>query len=117
MDGTEVDELVEAVSRIPDVVGRPGTVLADNGYANGNEVAKLERMGVEALVATGAEGGLADSDEKEDGELGGPVEIPFAQADGGAGVRNHQERFEIHEIFVAGVGKSPRRMGAGGALV
>jgi transposase len=50
------NELVSAVSRIPDVVGRPGTVLADNGYANGNEVAKLERMGVEALVATGAEG-------------------------------------------------------------
>jgi hypothetical protein len=31
-------------------------VLANNGYANGDGVAKLERMGVGTLVATGAEG-------------------------------------------------------------
>ena len=37
-------------------LGRPGTVLADNGYANGAAVAGLEASGIEALVATAAEG-------------------------------------------------------------
>lgn len=50
------NELVAAVTKIPGVVGQPGTVLADNGYANGDEVEKLARRGVETLVATGAEG-------------------------------------------------------------
>ena len=34
----------------------PETVLADNGYANGKQVAALQDRGVEVLVATGAEG-------------------------------------------------------------
>ena len=34
----------------------PEAVLADNGYANGKEVAVLQGRGVEVLVATGAEG-------------------------------------------------------------
>ncbi len=50
------NELVEAVTKIPEVVGKPDTVLADNGYANGDEVAKLAQIGVETLVATGTEG-------------------------------------------------------------
>lgn len=50
------NELVAAVTKIPGVVGQPDTVLADNGYANGAEVEKLARIGVETLVATGTEG-------------------------------------------------------------
>ena len=50
------NELVADVAAIAAGLGRPGTVLADNGYANGAEVAALEARGIEALVATAAEG-------------------------------------------------------------
>ena len=39
-----------------DHVSMPATVLADNGYANGDEVEILEKREIEVLVATGAEG-------------------------------------------------------------
>ena len=50
------NELVADIEAIPAVLGRPETVLADNGYANGAEVAALEASGIEALVSTSAEG-------------------------------------------------------------
>ena len=50
------NELVADIEAIPAVLGRPETVLADNGYANGAEVAALEASGIEVLVSTSAEG-------------------------------------------------------------
>ncbi len=50
------NELVADVAAIPVALGRPETVLADNGYANGAEVAALEASGIEVLVSTAAEG-------------------------------------------------------------
>lgn len=50
------NELVAAVATVPAEIGRPTTVLADSGYANGDEVHTLAQRGIEALVATGAEG-------------------------------------------------------------
>ena len=50
------NELVANIEAIPADLGRPETVLADNGYANGDEVAALAESGIEALVATAAEG-------------------------------------------------------------
>ena len=50
------NELVADIAAIPAVLGRPATVLADNGYANGDEVAALAESGIEALVATGSSG-------------------------------------------------------------
>ncbi len=50
------NELVADIAAIPAALGRPETALADNGYANGEEVESLAEAGVEALVATGAEG-------------------------------------------------------------
>lgn len=44
------------IAAIPAALGRPQIALADNGFANGDEVARLAERGVEALVATGAEG-------------------------------------------------------------
>ena len=49
-------ELVADIEAIPAELGLPGTILADNGYANGDEVAALAESGIEALVATAAEG-------------------------------------------------------------
>ena len=50
------NDLVADIEAIPAALGRPETVLADNGYANGAEVAALEASGIEALVSTAAEG-------------------------------------------------------------
>jgi transposase len=50
------NELVADIAAIPAALGVPETVLADSGYANGDEVASLAGIDVEVLVATGAEG-------------------------------------------------------------
>ena len=50
------NDLVADIEAIPAALGRPETVLANNGYANGAEVAALEASGIEALVSTSAEG-------------------------------------------------------------
>ena len=50
------NELVSNIASIPVELGRAEKVLADNGYANGDEVASLADIDVEALVATGTEG-------------------------------------------------------------
>jgi hypothetical protein len=47
---------VADIEMIPAELGRPETVLADNGYANGDEVAVLAESDIKALVATAAEG-------------------------------------------------------------
>ncbi len=49
-------ELANGAESIPAELGRPAAVLADNGYASEAEAAKVEATGVEACVATGAEG-------------------------------------------------------------
>ena len=50
------NDLVADIEAIPAALGRPETVLADNGYADGAEVAALGASGIEALVSTSAEG-------------------------------------------------------------
>jgi transposase len=50
------NELGANIEAIPAAVGRPQTALADNGYANGDEVEGLAENGIEVLVATGAAG-------------------------------------------------------------
>jgi transposase len=46
-------ELVADVEAIPDELGRVATVLADNGYASGEQIDELERQHMEVLAATG----------------------------------------------------------------
>jgi transposase len=50
------NELVADIEAIPAELGWPETALADSGYANGEEVESLAEAGVEALVATAAQG-------------------------------------------------------------
>ena len=52
----------ELVATIPGEVGSPDTVWADNGYACGEEVETLSERGIDALVATGAQGGQRQYD-------------------------------------------------------
>ena len=48
--------IAQLEGEIAALLGRAEAVLADNGYANGAEVAALEAGGIEALVSTSAEG-------------------------------------------------------------
>lgn len=50
------NELVATIAAIPGELASPERVLADNGYACGDEVAELEARAIEVLVATGKEG-------------------------------------------------------------
>ena len=52
---SDAGELVNNINAIPEELGQPETVLADTGFADEEEVAELERRGIEALVAIGAE--------------------------------------------------------------
>lgn len=56
------NQLVPTVETIPAQLGRPATVLADQGYASGEQVEILSARNIEALVATGAEGGTRTYD-------------------------------------------------------
>ena len=49
-------ELGADLAAVPEELGQPQAVLADNGYANEAEVAPVEAQGVQVYVATGAEG-------------------------------------------------------------
>ncbi len=50
------NELVADIAAIAADLGRPETVLADNGHANGDAVAALAARDIEAVVATAAAG-------------------------------------------------------------
>ena len=49
------NELVTNIETIAADLSRPGTVLADNAYANGDTVAALAESAIQALVATAAQ--------------------------------------------------------------
>ena len=58
---SDSNELVADIEAIPDELGRPETVVADNGYANQAEVERVEAEDaqgnrIEVLVSMGAEG-------------------------------------------------------------
>ena len=48
---SDANELVPTVFAIPESIGKPATVLADTGYANGEAVAELQEGDIEVLVA------------------------------------------------------------------
>ena len=51
---SDATELVSTIDAIPEIIGKPSTVLADTGYANGDAIAEIEQRGIEALVAIAA---------------------------------------------------------------
>lgn len=50
------NELVADIEAVPEEVGKPRSALADNGFANEDEVVALEGREMEVLVAMGREG-------------------------------------------------------------
>ena len=130
------NELVADIEAIAADLGRPETVLADNGYANGAEVAALEASGIEALVATAAEGrrrrhdfrptkaGTAVREAKAEWlrEMGEQARkrrragaVQAASANRRAGVRRHQGGPRLHRLLAARPRQGGRRVGLGGA--
>ena len=119
------NELVADVDAIPLALGAADRVLADSGYATGSEVSQLEgrawkcwwRRGRKANGASttsdrsrgadgeGAAGGLDQVDAAEDGTAGAPGALPFAQADGGAGVRDREAGDGLPAVFCCGVSR------------
>ena len=84
-------ELVADVETIPKALGEPGRVLADNGYASGSEVARLEGRGLEVLVAVGTE------DRRRAHDFRPPVEGKAAKEPKAAWLKRMKENMEREE--------------------
>ena len=130
------NELVADIEAVAADLGRPETVLADKDYANGAEVAALEASGIEALVATAAEGRrrrhdfrptragpavkeakadwLREMATKLDSEEGRAL-YRAAPANRRAGVRRHQGGPRLHRLLAARPRQGGRRVEPGGA--
>lgn len=72
------NELVANIEAIPAELGRPGTALADSGYAHGEQVERLAERGIDALVATAAEGRGRRHDFRP-ARTGAPAKEPKAE--------------------------------------
>ena len=121
-NASDRNELVASVDAIAPALPMPETVLADNGYANGEEVAALQGRGVEVLVATCAEGRRRQHDFRPEPEPRTPptmrsewmlemrerLEQPEPRAkyrlrnNRGAGLRYTQTGDGVHALPVAG---------------
>ena len=84
-------ELVADVDSMPDMLGSPDRVLADNGYATGTEVAELENRGLEVLVAVETEDRRREHDFRPE-QPEKPVKEPKADW-----LKRMQEKMESDE--------------------
>ena len=83
---SDANELVADIESIPEELGRPETVVADNGYANQAEVERLEvedaeGKRIEVLVSMGAEGRQRRYDFRPPKEDKGPSRARSAWAE------------------------------------
>ena len=126
------NELVANIEAIPAALGRPETVLADNGYTNDEAVAALADAEIEALVSTAAEGRRRTHDfrparpsaprelkadwlkamaEKLASEEGRAL-YKLRQPDRRAGVRHRQGGARLHRVLAARSRQGDRRVGS-----
>ena len=83
---SDANELVADIESIPEELGRPETVVADNGFANQAEVERLEvedaeGKRIEVLVSMGAEGRQRRYDFRPPKEDKGPSRARRAWAE------------------------------------
>ena len=130
------NDLVADIEAIPAALGRPETVLADNGYANGAEVAALEASGIEVVGVDlggrpppnprlppgegsaggkGAQGRLVEGDGREARERTGPCPLQAAPADRRAGLRRHQGGARLRRVLAARPREGRGRVDPGGS--
>ena len=114
-------ELVADVAAVPEAVGTPDEVLADNGYATEAEVAALTDRGMEVLVAVGGGDRRRQHDFRPESKATQPKEatapwlvamqaklaqagtsgqLSSASAHRGAGVRHHETRHGVPALSV-----------------
>ena len=74
-NASDRNELVKGIESIPVALGKPQGVLADNGYASGDQVESLQRQELKVLVATGKEGGQRKYDFRPATPVKPPPEI------------------------------------------
>ena len=129
------NDLVADIEAIPAALGRPETVLADNGYANGAEVAALEASGRGVGVdlggrpssdtrlppgegspgGKGAQGRLVEGDGGEARERRGPCLLQASPADRRAGLRRHQGGARLRRVLAARPREGRGRVDPGGS--
>ena len=83
---SDANELAADIDAIPNELGRPDTVVADNGYANQGEVERVEAEDaqgnrIEVLVSMGAEGRRRRYDFRPPKEDKGPSRVRSAWAE------------------------------------
>jgi transposase len=54
-DKQQLEPMLGVLQNLPDAIGQPDTLLADNGYFSGANVAACEAAGIEPMIATGRE--------------------------------------------------------------
>ena len=132
------NELVADVDAIPAGVGRGGSSLGRQRLRDGQRGVATGRArhggvggdgggrptaparlptGAAGADGEGAAGGLDQVDAAEDGTARAPGALPFAQADGGAGVRDREAGDGLPAVSAAGSREGGGRMGLGNAGV
>jgi len=54
-DKQQLEPMLGVLQNLPDAIGQPDTLLADNGYFSATNVAACEAAGIEPMIATGRE--------------------------------------------------------------
>ncbi len=85
------NELVADIEAMPHQVGTPSQVLADNGYANGDEVAALEERHIDVLVSVGRE------DRRRPHDFRPVIETPPAKAPKMPWLQQMKDKMELDE--------------------
>ena len=128
-DKQQLEPMLDKIEALADELGKPECLLADTGYFSAANVAACDKAGIEPLIAMGRQphhpplaerfasgaGSAARSNAgRGDGasadDAGRPGALRVAQADAGAGVRDHQIGAGIPSVFAARPRGRARRM-------
>ena len=128
-DKQQLEPMLDKIEALPDELGKPECLLADTGYFSAANVAACDKAGIEPLIAMGRQphhpplaerfaSGAASAERSNAGrgdgasaeDAGRPGALRAAQADPGAGVRDHQIGAGIPSIFAARPRGRARRM-------
>jgi transposase len=115
-DKEQVQPALEKLQALPEEVGRPETLLGDNGYFSERNVNLCREAGIEPMLAVGRDAHHPHwsdrfSEPPPPPDNATPLQNPFgegglcpAQADGGAGLRDHQIGHGIPPVPDARIG-------------
>jgi transposase len=73
-DKQQLEPMLGVLQNLPDAIGQPDTLLADNGYFSAANVAACEAAGIEPMIATGREVHHPSLDERFAAATPAPVD-------------------------------------------